>query len=358
MNQTQLERLAELARGHYITVAAESLGDSAPDVLRDFLPKLKEIHRAVDYESINVALTVFYRTDGNANPLDYSRAYKVTEVTSLALHNDGVLTVEVSDDDVFWVWKEMYGPAELGQGIVLYHYVPGKGEEFWVNGHLGKVPATVAFTKIFGISKFSELAECLDRYAVRLARSSQCHILASLWREEARIIWQSAPEAHMRDSLVQHLTSSLEGNPDIRPESNVDDRNPVDIEIKWENSNRIAMIEIKWLGHSGVLGDNPRITSSHAESRAHEGLRQLAEYLDRTRERNATYDRRGFLFIFDGRRARVKAESVTLSEKDAWAFRDKHIVFDAALVGRSDMADPIRCFCEPRIGRASSPSRA
>ena len=124
------------------------------------------------------------------------------------------------------------------------------------------------------------------------------------------------------------------------------------------HSNRIGLIEIKWLGLSGVLGDKPRITGRHAESRAHEGLRQIAEYLDRTRERAATYDRRGFLFIFDGRRARVKPETRTLSHQDAWKYQDAHIVFDRDLVGRSDIADPIRCFCEPRIGRASSPSRA
>ena len=359
MIQSQKERLAELARGHYISVASKGLGESAPHILRDFLPKLKRIHRAVDYESINVALTVFYRTDSNAYPLDHSQAYRVTDVARLALHNDGVLTVEVSDDEVFWVWKKKYEPTELGHNTVLYHYAPGKGEEFWVNGRLGEVPSSIAFTKIFGISKFGELAECLDRYALRLARSSQCKIIASLWREEARIMWKPKPEAQMRDSLVQHLVGNLEeGNPDIRPESNVDDRNPVDIEVKWENSNRIAMIEIKWLGHSGVLGESPKITSNYAEGRAHDGLRQLAEYLDRTRERNASYDRRGYLFLFDGRRSKVKAGSITLPKEDAWAFQDRHIVFDSDLVGRSDMADPIRCFCEPRIGRASSPSRA
>ncbi|MET8944207.1 hypothetical protein ABZX30_11620 [Streptomyces sp. NPDC004542] len=356
---SQLERLAEMARGHYIAVASKTLGEAGPDILRDFLPKLKEIHRAVDYESINSALTVFYRTTDESSSLDYSRAYKVPDVSRLPMHNDGLLTVEVCDDDVFWVWKERYEPAELAHETVLYHYEPGRGEEFWVNGRLGQVPASVAFTKIFGISKFRELADCLEHYSVRLARSSQCRILASLWRDDDRIVWKAAPESEMRDSLVQYLASSLrEGNPDIRPESNVDDRNPVDIEIKWENSNRIAMIEIKWLGHSGVLGDNPRITSSHAEKRAHDGLRQLAEYLDRTRERAATYDRRGYLFVFDGRRARVKDDTVSLTEKDAWAYRDKKIQFDADLMGRSDMADPVQCFCEPRVGRASSPSRA
>ncbi|MPY33145.1 hypothetical protein FNH09_18330 [Streptomyces adustus] len=359
MNEADKERLAEMARGHYIHVASESLGQSAPVILRNFLPRLKEIHRAVDYESINVALTVFYRTNVDKKPLDHDQAYKVTDAGRLALHNDGVLTVEVGEGGDFWVWKEKYEPAELAHDAVVYHYVPGRVEEFWVNGELGDVPPSVGFARIFGISKFDDLADCLEHYALKLARPSQCRILADLWREEDRIMWKAAPESTMRDSLVQHLVSSLrEGNPDIRPESNVDDRNPVDIEVKWENSNRIGLIEIKWLGLSGVLGDKPRITGRHTESRAHEGLRQIAEYLDRTRDRAATYDRRGFLFIFDGRRARVKADSRTLSYQDAWKYQDAHIVFDRDLLGRSDIADPIRCFCEPRIGRASSPSRA
>ncbi|MER6069980.1 hypothetical protein ABT187_14255 [Streptomyces sp. NPDC001817] len=359
MNEADKERLVEMARGHYIHVASENLGQAAPSILRNFLPKLKEIHRAVDYESINVALTVFYRTNVNAQPLDHSRAYSVTDVGRLALHNDGVLTVEVSDTGNFWVWKEKYEPAELARDAVVYHYTPGRREEFWVNGELGDVPPSVGFARLFGVSRFEDLADCLDHYALKLARSSKCRIIASLWREEDRIMWKAAPESEMRDSLVQHLTSSLrDGNADIRPESNVDERNPVDIEVKWENSNRIALIEIKWLGASGVLGDTPRITARYSESRAHEGLRQLAEYLDRTRDRAATYDRRGFLFIFDARRARVKPESTTLSDKDAWHYQDAHISFDRSLLERSDIADPIRCFCEPRIGRAVSPSRA
>ncbi|WP_157549176.1 hypothetical protein [Nonomuraea candida] len=355
---TRLDKLAEMARGHYIAVTAKTLGSQGIDILRDFLPVLQSIHRSVDYESISVALTVCFALNGNATPLDYERAYRVADVSHLALYNSGALLVEAKTDGTFYVWKEQSDVEAIHAGRVIYHYEPGKGEKFWIDGVEGEVPSSVAFTRIFGISRFEDLADCLNHYAIHLARSSECNILAALWREDGRVMWKAGPETEMRKSLYQHLKSSLrEGNPDITQETRVDDRNPVDIQVKWENSNRIALIEIKWIGASGVLGDKPRITKRWPESRALDGLRQLAEYLDLTRARAGAYDRRGFLFVYDARRARVTADTLVLSRRDGLKYQDAHIRFQADLLSRSDMAAPIRCFCEPNFATGASPSR-
>ncbi|MFF3545893.1 hypothetical protein ACFYXD_29060 [Streptomyces platensis] len=353
----RLDRLTEMARNHYVSVAAGAMGRQGTSVLREFLPKLKEIHRCVDYESINVALTVFYVV-GQESHLDYATAYRVSDPSMLALHNDGVLTVEVRDDGSYFVWKEKYDPDGFNSSAVVYHYEPNQGEKFWVDGSPGEVPPSVGFARLFGVSRFEDLAQCLEEYSVKLARSSECQIIGALWREEGRVMWKPGPESRMRASLYQHLKSGLRhGNPDITQETNVDDANPIDIQVKWENSNRIALIEIKWLGRSGVLDPHPRQTKEWTEARARSGLRQLAEYLDLLKSRAGSYDRRGFLFIFDARRANVKPEAASVSRRDGLAYQDRHISYDPDLLNRSDMAAPVRCFCEPNFATGVSPSR-
>ncbi|MER6810919.1 hypothetical protein ABT299_16730 [Spirillospora sp. NPDC000708] len=351
-----LERLAEMAQNHYFAVIARDLGGPGAKALRQFLPRLKEVHNAIDYESISESLTVFFQTapESRAYPVD---PYLIDEASELSLHNAGTITIEALPDGSYKVWKEILPLDSIADGSIVYRYEPSSGERIWVDGVEGEIPESMAYTRIFGLSRFRDLAHCLHHYAVKLARSSECRVLASAWREEGRVMWVSKPEEIMRFSLYQHLKSSLrDGNPDITQETPVDDRNPVDITVKWADSNRIVVIEIKWLGKSGSLNPS-KMTKEWSEQRARDGLVQLADYLDRTRDRAGTYDRRGFLVVFDARRAMVKAETLEVTREHGMHFQDAHIEFQPELLARHDIADPVRCFCEPNFSAGSSPSR-
>ncbi|MFD3589684.1 hypothetical protein [Streptomyces sp. NPDC058683] len=351
-----LSRLAEIAQNHYFTLMMRKFGAEGASVLRKFLPHLKTVLNVIDYESISESLTVVYRfDDGVLGVTDLP--YVLEEPSQLALHNYGTLTVEVLVDGRFRVWKRSHDLDVISPGAIVYRYRPESDERVWVDGVEGEVPATMAYTRIFGLSRFKDLAQCLDHYAVRMARSSECRILAAVWREEGRVMWLPGPEDQMRFSLYQHLKSSLrEGNPDITQETPVDHKNPIDITVRWANSNKIGLIEIKWLGKSGKLNP-PKKTKEWSEQRARDGLSQLADYLDRTRDRAGTFDRRGFLVVYDGRRAMVKDDTVSVSREDGLKYQDAHIAYPQDLLDRHDIATPVRCFCEPNFNAGVSPSR-
>lgn len=350
-----LERIAEIAREHYITAVERSYGARGIEVIRGLLPSLNSIYSVIDYESISGSLTVFRTLSSSARPLPEAEAYKLSGVDDIPVHNLGTLTLHVLEGGKFLLWKRDTAPINLPSDTIIYRYEPDKGERFWVDGTERKTEVS-GFPRLFGSPTFFDLSEALDHYAISMVRYCDCAVLAEAWREEGRAVWKARPEIHMRRSLYQYLRSALRnGRPDVHQESPADDKNPVDITVRWADSNRIALIEIKWLGHSGLL-DPPRLTTQYRENRAHDGLRQLVDYLELTRARAPKYDRRGYLAVFDGRRDGTTVETMRCDPDLGMAYADAHIVYDQALLDRHDVARPVRFFCEPKRV-FNSPSR-
>jgi hypothetical protein len=93
-------------------------------------------------------------------------------------------------------------------------------------------------------------------------------------------MWHAAPETELRRSHYFYLRNHLEGGTaDVNEEAPADDKNPVNLTVRWAESNRIGLIEVKWLGASGLL-EPPRITKRWPESRARKALKQIADYID------------------------------------------------------------------------------
>lgn len=168
------------------------------------------------------------------------------------------------------------------------------------------------------------------------------------WADAKRLMFRPKPEHFMRDSLLHFLRTSLrqwEGV-DAMPAQNVNATRPVDIRVTWVGSNRVALIEVKWLGASGTPGGQ-RFTKTWSESRAQDGARQLADYLDIFHGEQPHLEARGYLAVFDGRRRRLKITSVALEPADAFAFRTAAVTYDQKILDRSDFAPPFRFYCEP-----------
>lgn len=357
---SNLKRLQAIAEDHFITSAIHAWGPTEAAVaVRGFLVHLKSVHYVLDYESISGSLTVFYTLPVQMESLlTAAPDYVLDQPNRLALHNEGSLTVRVMPDGSLHVWKESVERELIQKGAIVYRFAPQDGERMWVNGVESGLPPSMRYARAFGMARFGDVAQSLEHYAITLARPSECEILRSSWREQNRVMWVGGPENIMQRSLYQFLKGALrEGNPDITVEEPVDGVYPVDIKIRWEDVSRMALIEVKWLGKSGHL-DPPRVTADYSkDDKALDGLQQLAAYLDSSRSRAGTYDRRGFLFVFDGRRANVTARTADLAREDGMAFRDTRIDFQPELLARNDIADPIRCFCEPQFNAGVSPSR-
>jgi hypothetical protein len=349
------DAMQNIVREHFVVQVSDDLGDEGLTNLRKFLPKIKAVYSAIDYESISGSLTIFKKlTDEIALPSQ--QCYRISEPAELAMHNEGVLTIQVLQNDELLVIKEEIDLEQVSQGAIAYRYTPTAGERFWVDAEEAQVPSMSGYPLLFATPSFRDLSEALDHYNSHIARPSECAILSALWREEGRVMWKPAPEASMQRSLYFYLKCTLrDGHPDIRQETTVDEKNPVDLEVQWSGSNRIAIIEVKWLGKSGTLNP-PKIGNEHAAKRAKEGLAQLADYLDRSRSRAPFKDRRGYLVIFDARRRRVRADTLVVDRENGFYYRDAHIDYQVDILARHDIAPPVRCFCEPSLSAGLAPS--
>lgn len=185
----------------------------------------------------------------------------------------------------------------------------------------------------------------LEDYRVKFAKMSNCPHLKSVWFNKDRIYFKSGPEDSLRDSLHFFLSCQLR-DAEVRPEQNMDTSHPVDIKITWTFTNRLAVIEIKWLGKSLDQFGN-KITQNYTQSRALEGAGQLIGYLDSNKLYAPNKITIGYLVVFDGRRKGTKTIINNISRKDAEHYRNNEIHYDPDYSNsRSDFANPLRLFME------------
>jgi hypothetical protein len=236
-------------------------------------------------------------------------------------------------------------PMQVAQNCVVYAY-ENRTEAFYAGSASSPVINPVeGYASIFAIPTFDDLKLALNEYRDKQARRTSCRILAEVWRTERRIIFRAGPESSMRNSLTQFLKACLRGDVEVRPEQNVDESHPVDIKVTWFMTNRIALIEIKWLGASG---NGTTTLVQHLDSRARDGARQLADYLDANAVQAPRQVSRGYLVVFDGRRARVHPSTTSINHADGFRYEHSEIVFEPRYHEiRPDFEVPVRMFMEP-----------
>ena len=150
----------------------------------------------------------------------------------------------------------------------------------------------------------------------------------------------------MRRSLAQFLDIVLRGTAEVRPEQVVDETHPVDVKVTWMFTNRLALVEIKWLGKS--MNDEDNITKVFTDVRARTGAKQLAGYLDWNYAETPLHQSRGYLVVIDGRRKGLNRASTSVSLQNGYWYRDKEITYNPKFhLVREDFEEPIRMFAEP-----------
>jgi hypothetical protein len=170
-------------------------------------------------------------------------------------------------------------PEELAKTAVVYLWQAGK-EEFLAGGERKNVIRLDAVARSqFAVPTLSNLREALQRYAAENVLESTCFIFEQAWSDPTtRIFLKRGPEATMRRSLTQFLRNRLGADHDVWPEQNVNEKNPVDIQvIPRFSSNRVMLIEIKWLGWS--VKETGDVTARHDQPRAQEAQYNLPTIL-------------------------------------------------------------------------------
>lgn len=345
-----LEAMQKIAIGYFGHQVERIYGAKGSKALLDLLVAVKHVHKYLAFELMTDGLTIIAPIDSETDVSPFSGGADIMPI-ELPSRFTGSATLLVLPGGTLRFWPQIVSEFEpLARMAVVYYY--RRGDFFFLDGELAPVPNPTEFPSAFGIPTFIDLDHALHDYSVRLARKSRCHILREVWGDDRQTLLVNKPEAYMRRSLAQYLHSSLRAHEfiEVREEQNVDETHPVDIKVTWALSNRIAIIEVKWMGES-IHKDGDRVGTGYSDGRARDGARQLADYLDDNAPYVAGHVTVGYLVVFDARRQGIVGGSIKqdLSNTDAFYYADIEIEYDPRYeTSRRDFAAPIRIYLEPK----------
>ena len=336
-----------LVDGYFVSAVLAATEDGSPGLFKRLLTVIRKLYRAIEPSSVKGSITVFARMEADAagNSGTFQTLGALEDLRAVTAPHV-CLEVLASGDVRRWNISDLPNLAELSDTAVVYSFQAG-AESFWVNGKQFEVPNVYAGTySLFQLPAYRELEQALAKYRHPIVRLSQCEILSDIWFDDFRLFLKAKPEATMRRSLTRFLRWTLGSDTEVMPEQNVDETHPIDIRVTFNFPNRVALIEIKWLGHSKDANGKP--TTFYSKARAKGGASQLAKYLDWFGESLPDRIARGYLVVFDCRRRRLTSNPATLDSVDGLYFADLEIDYDPPFhLERGDFAEPIRMFAEP-----------
>ncbi|MCP4610370.1 MAG: hypothetical protein GY845_16790 [Planctomycetes bacterium] len=352
------EKMSEIVREIFIVAISNAYGNEGIAVLQEVMKKLRQLYNYITPERIKGTLVVFQQLEDAQVFEGLSKPLTFTNLNYLAREYEpatrlGTTLIQVQPDGTFNFWKDTPIDLEnLAQNAIVYLY-QNEQESFIVNGSPQKIPnpdGTRTYVSVFARPTFRSLAKALDAYKWKIVSGSGCEILSHAWfggKKSHRLCFvNDKPEAIMRKSLTQYLKHVLRGA-DVQPEVNVDESHPVDIQVAWMFTNRLAIIEIKWMGNSlNATGD--KFTAKHRDFRAREGARQLAEYLDSKHTWAPLKEVIGYLVVIDARRKGIKVSDTCIDRENGFWYKDREVEFEPEYHKiRPDFSEPIRMFAEP-----------
>ena len=350
MRRLDIDKMVTIAQEIYVTEVARAFGSPGVEALREILSAIRKLYGYVEPELISGSLIVFRSLGGGSIE---GAAQTFAELDHLAQEYDaptraGMTALEILPNGDLRLWKEADVDVQpLSESAIVYVYANAQ-ERFIIRGvERPVINPNPVHVSIFAIPTFRELDDALENYKRRSILKSQCQIFTGAWEGGVtgdRLFFRSGPEVFMRRSLTQYLQNVLRGA-EVRPEQIVDESHPVDIKVTWMFTNRIALIEIKWIGRS--LNEKGNIVS-YADARANQGAKQLADYLDANATQTPMHVTIGYLIVIDGRRRGLDPSSTSVNYEDGMWYKDREITYNPDYhATRNDFAKPIRMFAEP-----------
>jgi hypothetical protein len=340
-----LLKMQEITRRLYVPMVEKNHGQSGTNTLKELLDFVRSFYSYVAPDMKRPRILIFKHLTDIRSPL-FLETDEILSVRHLPSLSPQPLTVQVFSTGRLLLSQTIAPtPQALAQDGIVYTFEAGV-EMFHAKDESAVVLNPFeGYSSVFAIPTFDELYKALLEYKLKQARQCSCKILAGAWDTDKRIHFREAPESTMRDSLTQFLKNCLRGDVEVRPEQVVSDSHPVDIKVTWYMSNRLALIEIKWLGAS--KGASGKLTS-YTEVRARKGAKQLKNYLDQNLVHAPTHQTRGYLVVFDGRRASISATTLSLSSADGMKYANEEIKYSPEYHKlRQDFEIPLRMFVEP-----------
>lgn len=341
-----LAEMARIVEELYLAKAVKKHGAEGSNRVRRILEFVTRLFQARDPENLAASVTVFSCLSGVTTQLPNTEPEKHSSLASVVLGLEPPVLIQILDDGSVLTWHGVDSdPIAMSSWAIVYRY-DNRSDLFFVDGAritVRKLYAAAASQ--FAHPRYRSLAEALERYKVQVARRSRCAVLKSAWFDEERLFYRIKPEDSLRDSLEQFLVAVLSGEAEIRPEHNVDESHPVDLRVYWNLGNQESLIEIKWLGASRSA---TKLGTRYSATRARQGARQLADYLEQNKERSGERETRGSLVVFDGRRKLPSKEKPTKAQAFYYEHAEIEYSPDYATT-RHDFDPPIRLFIEPKL---------
>jgi hypothetical protein len=337
-----------------LMVVGRDFGEEGTSRFKTMLAFLKRCaqHSRVDGASQLLVFSL-WQSDAavDALRLQYAQSFRFG-VSHRGLIAD--MSVEIREDGTAFIWAVL--PAEVAAKIAggMAYRLRAEEEIIEVKGKRHSVPKVIeGAVSQFLVNNFTSLEEALFSYRDQMARTSRCYTLQEAWDDrETRIWFRPKPEYILRRALCNYLVACLrQESCELRPEQNVNERNPVDIKALWRMENRSAIIEIKWIGRSVVRkGKGRRFTVNHTARRANHGAKQLANYIEEYRRGAPEEDVHAYLVVFDCRRQRVAASAKSVDRAQGMYFEKCEIDYKPPYHRqRPDFKEPVRMFLEPHI---------
>jgi hypothetical protein len=334
-----LAKLRQVVARDYTIAIEAHYAERGMAALRLLGPALDQIHEQLAYEMLPTGLTVFASLDPSERLLSPDRSTTV-QPDQLPAFVHGAATLEVLLDGSLTFLPEATDPYLFADRAVVYYF--DGADKFAVGDRL--IP-------VYNPTNFPiDLKLALEHYRDRLALHCQCPFLKRVWHDpKRRWLLKNKPEDTMQASLHQYLVSSLRLHKkiEVRREQPVGGTKPPDIKVTWTLTNRIAFVEVKWMGASAHASE-PRVSWSPNENDANAGAVQLVGYLVDNEAEATGYQTMGFLVVFDGRRDGVDYETTDLSREQALYFLAREVTYDPDYATlRHDFAAPLRFFMYP-----------
>lgn len=315
--------------------------------------ELTELYNFIEPGLFDNKIIVFKNLNDNiAFPTEQSVSLKMNKANLYGFRNDIVIQLFSDRNILMWEKYDITSLFSCEQNLI-YVYDTNTEKIFAKRKEIDI--STGSFGSRFS-NEFNDLEQQLNNYYIHKVKHSSCPLFAQAWNSEKRIFFKGGgkdiPEKYMQESLHNFIKDlsifkGEVGQFDPTREHNLNASKPVDIIVRWEKSNRIALIEIKWLGKSI---NNERVTSEHSNSRANQGFEQLKGYFDLAKQDNPNKIIKCYLIVIDGRRKNTTIQSKSISFENGMHYEFKEIeLSDDKKYHQTykNIHKPIRMFAEP-----------
>lgn len=346
MTVVDKQKVRKIVQMQYAARVQQQYGADGAKRLPELALALDRIYEHLAFELVRQGLTVLIALEDGKRLLPADRSVEVApgELPTIVR---GQATIQVLSADRMLVMAEASDPRAYANDAVVYYF--SDADYFVISGEPEAVLNITNFPSIFGTPTFFELDDALQHYKLHMALHSQCSTLVTCWHDAQQWLLINKPEDTMQRSLHRFLRDTVRSHQHVewRREQPVEGKRPPDIKITWSQSNRIAYLEVKWMGAS-VSDDKTKVSTEYDERDARDGAKQLAEYLDANKTEGATHQTLGYLVVYDARRKDIAFATTDLPTEDALYFQTRDVPYDPDYhAARHDFARPLRFFMMP-----------